>query len=539
MRWRLVVGVVIFFSLVEVVLGAGLLSPTLFSGRDSANGAAMVTAQSGPASGNAIVRENALAGSSSWKIPAGQQATIQIQAYASATSVLPGKTLTFYVSTQQNGMQYWLDIYRLGWYGGDGGRLILSVGAQVGHAQGYYNDATHQLVGCISCVIDKHTGLIEANWQSSYALPIPTTWTTGIYLAKFTGTDNMQTYVPFDVLGNFPSEYVVVTPDTTYEAYNNWGGSSLYGTDNGMFNESENGQKAVKVSFDRPYVQEAGSSQVLVFEVDAIRWMERQGYDLSYISNLDLDRDPGQLLRHKAYISLGHDEYWTKAMRDGMRDARDSGVGLAFLGANAAYWQMRFEPDSRGVAYRTVVCYKVSTSEHNLALDPAYPKDITHVTARWRDPVLGRPENALVGVMYSDLTQKHLGFPWRVSTSTGSFLLMGTGLQAGQHYGCGLVGYEWDRVFANGATPKGLQIISTSSTVNDSNVPDQGNTTYYIAPSGAMVFATGSIYWTSALDSYRLHTDAECIGQELVVPGIQRLMANVMKALAVHHTLPS
>jgi hypothetical protein len=499
----------------------------------------MVTAQSGPVAANAIVPENALAGSSSWKIPSGQEATTQIQAYANATSVLPGKTLTFYVSTRQNGMQYWLDIYRLGWYGGSGGRLMVSVGAQVGHAQGYYNDATHQLVGCISCMIDKHTGLIEANWQLSYTLTIPTTWTTGIYLAKFMGFDGMQTYVPFDVLGNFSSRYVVVTPDTTDEAYNNWGGSSLYETDNGMFSESDNGQKAGKVSFDRPYVQEAGSSQVLVFEVDAIRWMEQQGYDLSYISNLDLDRDPGQLLRHKASISLGHDEYWTKAMRDGVRDARDSGVGLAFLGADAAYWQMRFEPDSRGVAYRTVVCYKVSTSQHNLALDPAYPKDITHVTARWRDPILGRPENALVGVMYSDLTHKRLGFPWRVSTSAGAFLLKGTGLQTGQHYGCGLVGYEWDRVFANGATPKGLQVISTSSTVNDSDVSDQSNTTYYIAPSGAMVFATGSGYWTSALDSYRLHTDAECIGQELVVPGIQRLMANVMKALVVHHTLPS
>jgi hypothetical protein len=264
--------------------------------------------------------------------------------------------------------------------------------------------------------------------------------------------------------------------------------------------------------------------------------LEEQGYDLSYISNVDLDRNPAQLLQHKAYISLGHDEYWTKAMRDGVEHARDSGVGVAFLGANVAYWQVRFEPDSRGVAYRTVVCYKVSTDRHNLALDPAYPQDVAHVTAQWRDPVLGRPENAMIGIMYSDLTHKQVGFPWQVSANPNSFLFEGTGLQAGQHYGCDLVGYEWDRVFANGATPKGLHILGTSGTVNDSNVPDESDTTYYIAPSGALVFASGAIYWTYALDSYRLHLDPLCAGQDLVVPGLQKLMANVMNALIVHHT---
>lgn len=537
MRWLRVTGVVVCFLLVGVLVGAVLLGPALFSGMGNSNAVGITTIQSTRATGNTIVRENAQQGSSGWKIPPGRYASTQLQAYASATSVSPGENLTFSVSTQQDGMQYWLDIYRLGWYGGSGGRLMLSAAAQVGRAQGYYDAKAHKLVNCTSCKVDLKTRLVEANWQSSYTLAVPTAWTTGIYLAKFTDTYGMQTYVPFDVLGNLSSDYVVVTPDTTYEAYNDWGGSSLYDINDVLSTEADNPMpRAVKVSFDRPYTEEGGSSQVLVFEADAIHWMERQGYDLSYISNLDLNRNPAQLLRHKAYISLGHDEYWTKAMRDGVEYARDHGVGLAFLGANAAYWQMRLEPDSRGVPYRTVVCYKVSTSDHNLARDPAYPKDIAHLTARWRDPVLGRPENSLIGVMYSDLTHKQSGFPWRVNADLTSFLLRGTGLMAGQQYGCGLVGYEWDHLFANSAIPKGLHVLATSRVMNDGGIPDQSNTAYYIAPSGAMVFATGSIYWTSALDAYRLHMDKLCIGQETVIPGMQKLMANVMEALVVPHT---
>ena len=136
MRWKLIAGVVLFFSLVEVVLGAVLFGPTLLSSMNSTSAAKGGTPQATPTTGNVILRENAWTGSNGWVIPAGRQATTQIQAYADATSVLPGKVLTFYVSTQQNGTQYWLDIYRLGWYGGAGGRLRLSVGMQVGHAQG-------------------------------------------------------------------------------------------------------------------------------------------------------------------------------------------------------------------------------------------------------------------------------------------------------------------------------------------------------------------------------------------------------------------
>jgi hypothetical protein len=534
MRVRLVASVTGFFIVVAAVLTALFFGSSLQGSRTSTG-----YLQTTVTSNNPIIAENARPGTNSWQIPGGKEATTQIQAYASATSVSPGQKLIFYVSTQTEGTSYALEIYRLGWYSGLGGRLMTSQAFLTAHAQGYYDPVNHRLVGCNSCNFDTKTDLVEANWQPSYTLTVPSDWTSGVYLAKFIDANGMQTYVPFDVHGNFTSRYVAVTSDTTYEAYNTWGGYSLYGVDGVAADTSTSEQnglvRAVKVSFDRPYLDGHGSGQVLRFEVDAIHWLERQGYDLSYISNVDLHEDPGQLLQHQVYLSLGHDEYWTKEMRDGVEQARNKGVGLAFLGANASYWQMRFEKDSAGTSDRTIVCYKVSTANKDLARDPLYGKDNARVTAQWRDPVLGRSENALIGIMYSGLTHKQQGFPWEVSSLAKSPFLDGTGLQPGQQYGCGLVGYEWDRVFSNGATPAGLQVLATSQTQMDNNKADISNTTYYIAPSGAMVFATGSIYWTASLDDYRYHTDNLCAGQNTEVPGMQKLMANIMDALAIHH----
>jgi hypothetical protein len=528
--------VFVVISVIVLLFGVRLLPFPFDKGRTT-QAVVQATATPTPAGENAIVRENARQGTRDWQIPSGSSASNQIQAYASATSVLPGQSLIFYVSTLKAGTPYSLAIYRLGWYGGLGGRLMALQANQRGHVQGYYDQAHHQLVDCARCHVDVQTGLVEANWQPSYLLKVPADWTNGIYLAKLTDGGGWQTYVPFDVRSTAATLYLAVTPDTTHAAYNVWGGYSLYRAYSTV-GAGKLGQ-GVKVSFDRPYADHFGSSQVLFGEADAIHWLERQGYDLSYMSDVDVQRDPTQLLQHHAYLSLGHDEYWTKEMRSAVENARNYGVGLAFLGADAVYWQMRFEPDSAGVPNRTIVCYKVDSGFNDLARDPLYGKDNTRVTAPWSNPLLGRPENALVGIMYSSNSniQERQGYPWQVNPQAHSSLLDGTGLQVGQAYGCDVVGNEWDRAFSNGATPAGLQVLGISSTVDTSNHPDISETTYYIAPSGAMVFATGSIYWTLALDSYRFAEDPLCVGQSPVVPGMQRLLANVMAALVTNHPL--
>lgn len=551
LRTRLAASIAILFVVVGLALAVLLIGPgTIVSGRG------VQTQLYPPALSsnqyNPIIRENAQKGTSTWQIPPGKAATTEIQAYASATSVATEHDITFYVSTHDTGEPYSIGIYRIGWYNGLGGRLMAPITQESGLAQGYYGTglhlgiATHRLVNCSSCIVDAKTGLVEANWQPSYKLYIPTNWTTGVYLAKFTDSRGMQTYVPFDVLGNDHSLGVVVTPDTTYQAYNTWGGYSLYSNDLTSSANAEtdtsvslyvNGvlTRAVKVSFDRPYVQDAGSAQVLEYEANVIHWLEKQGYDISYISDVDVQNDPSQLLNHTSYLSIGHDEYWTKEMRDAVEYARDQGVGLAFLGADAAYWQMRFEPDSHGGSNRTIVCYKVDSSYPALINDPLYGVDNSRVTARWRDPIVGRPENALIGIMYSSLTHQVPGFPWKLNAGVKSPLLTATELQPGQSYGCALVGYEWDSVYNNDQTPPALTILGTSQTLDNYGLTGVSNTTYYIAKSGAMVFATGSIDWTAALDSYRYHYNSSCAGQDHMVPQMQQLLVNVFHELGVRH----
>ncbi|BCL83369.1 hypothetical protein ccbrp13_58340 [Ktedonobacteria bacterium brp13] len=548
MKFKSVVTIVTIFIIAGALISFYFLSPSLLSGTNNQQYKIDNGMNNGSSeANNAITRENALPGTTSWKIPPGNESSTQIQGYVSSASVKPGKSLTFYISTQVAQTSYRIDIFRLGWYSGLGGRLMTSIPNLSGQAQGYYDSVGSHLVNCTTCTLIKDSGLIETHWKPSYTLQIPTDWTTGIYLAKFTDANSKQSYAPFDVLGSTTSPYIAVTPDTTYAAYNDWGGSSLYSADD-AFQGTAVAKMAVKVSMDKPYDVENGASQVLVFIVQTVRWMEQHGYDVSYASDLDMQTNTHLLDNHKAYISLGHDEYWTKSMRATVENARNKGIGLAFMGADAIYWQMRFEPDSAGVSNRTIVSYKVQTANQDLTRDPMYGKDNSVVTSMWRDPVVGQPENALVGILFSNLTHDQNGFPWRVAPQAASLpLLKGTDLQANQEYGCGVVGYEWDRAYVspNGtpnnpsyssATPKNLHIISSSPTVSsETKQADVSNSAYYIAPSGALVFATGSIYWETTLDNYRAHVDPKCGNKSTAVPGMQALMANVMAALIVKH----
>ncbi|HLZ59794.1 MAG TPA: N,N-dimethylformamidase beta subunit family domain-containing protein [Ktedonosporobacter sp.] len=585
MRSKILAGIMALFVIVGIVIvGVRNGVPSLFSG------GVTPVATTIPLPNNAIARENALLGTTSWQINKDHRSTTQIQAYASAVSATPGQTLQFYVSTGAAGgpaNKYRIDFYRLGWYSGLGGRLMGSTDYFPGKAQGYYNSNLSTIIGCPSCSgLNNPIGPFEANWQATNSYKIPNDWTSGIYLAKFTDNHDWQTYTTFTLTNpTSTSDYIAVTPDTTYAAYNGWGSTTTFSTS--LYNITSAGAtegtgptahlfRSAKVSFNKPYPPDAGggmgASQVLLWEIQAVRWMEQQNYNITYISDVDLQNNPGILLKHKAYISLGHDEYWTKEMRDGVEAARSQGVGLLFMGANASYWQMRFEQNNRWV-----VSYKVSTFDNNgklsiadLQRDPLYGVDNTRVTALWRDQVVNRPENALVGIMFSDLVHRAfgvqvMGYPWKVAP-TNSPLLLKTGLQQGALYGCGLVGYEWDKVFNNGHTPPNLQVIATSDTLRDAATADTlvdhkdfGNTTYYIANSGAMVFASGSIYWATALDNYRLQPDAACGPQSrpvagipaaprissTVIPGmnvnnaavpqIQLLMKNVMDQLIIKH----
>lgn len=219
----------------------------------------------------------------------------------------------------------------------------------------------------------------------------------------------------------------------------------------------------------------------------------------------------------RAWLSVGHDEYWTSEMRRHVEEARDHGVGLGFFSANTCYWQIRLEPSPvTGEPDRTMVAYKeVAATEDPVALD-GDPTNDHFVTTQWREQPLNRPEHLLLGVMFEtvpvdgDIQITNREHP----------ILAGVPIPPDGRLP-GLLGYEIDRTFPHG--PFGLTVLARSP------VPHRGETAYgemtlYQAPSGAWVFATGTIQWSWGLDDY----NAPTLRTSRLSPAAQQLTRNVL-----------
>jgi hypothetical protein len=433
---------------------------------------------------NAIVLENKKVGTTDWQIGSTFLATNnEIAGYGDVSSINKGQALNLKVSLAQTG-KYNLDVYRLGYYGGAGGRLISSVTGLNGVTQA-------------APTIDPTTRLVEAKWNTSYTLQTAADWTTGLYLAKLTdATTGKQSYVEFVVRDdNRPAEIGFQDANNTVAAYNNYGGYSSY-----AFN-SINNQPAYKVSFDRPL--SPTTQGFLAWEYQTASWAEAQGYDISYYANTDVQTNPFQLYSQNAFLSVGHDEYWSLDMRNSVEKARDNGTNLAFFSANSAYWRVRYEPSTTGQANRVLAIYKDDWN-----LDPIAQQDNSQATTRFRSTQVNRPENALLGVMYVGQTSNVTGgFDFVVSNAADPYYA-GTGLKNGDKIP-GLVGYEWDGVVNNGLTPNGLVVLSSSPATPDAGVGPSlptgtptniSNAVRYTAASGAKVFSSGSIQWVWGLN---------------------------------------
>lgn len=438
---------------------------------------------------NPILLENLKEGTPDWQItnPATQR---EIEGYASLTSVARGKQIQFFVNTSDP--TYKIDIFRLGWYDGKGGRRV----KPPIHRPGVVQDLPSP---------DAQTGLIECNWKDPYTLEIPLAnneWISGAYVAKLTGDESKkESYILFFIRDDLrTSDFIFQSSVTTFQAYNNWGGKSLYN-----HNSTEN-SRAYEVSFNRPYglglnpesasglgagefftdLQPAEETSAAGWEYNMVRFLEREGYDVTYATDVDTHANPNLLLSHKGFLSVGHDEYWSKEMRDHVEAARDSGIHLGFFGANASYWQIRYAPSTlTQIADRTITCYKEAD------LDPI--KD-NRATIRWRSPLLNRPEAQMVGVMYKfDPVNTDL-----VIDDTSHWVFENTGLKDGDHFP-GLLGYEVDQIF--GSSPKEiLRLAHSPYLINDKTY--FSDMTIYTATSGAFVFATGSMQWNWGLDDY-------------------------------------
>ncbi len=427
-----------------------------------------------------------------------------IQGFATDMSVNKGETVRFKIRTDARG--YRLDIYRIGFYAGLGARKVATVNPSASLPQSQ--------PACIDQ--SSTTGLIDCgNWAVSASWAVPSTAVSGIYFARLVRSDNGgASHVVFVVRDDAGSSQVLFqTADTTWQAYNNYGGNSLYmGAPVG---------RAYKVSYNRPFltrgITPGGRDFVWANEYPMVKWLEANGYDVSYTTGIDSDRR-GQLIRnHRLFLSVGHDEYWSGAQRAHVEAARDAGVHLGFFTGNGMYWKTRWEPavDGSNTPYRTLVTYK---DTHNPEpRDPMYPGVWT---GTWRDPRWsppadgGRPENALQGTLF----QVNSGtFAIEVPEAEGKLRLWRGTSVATQAPGstatlaAGTLGYEWDEDRDNGFRPPGLVRLSSTTKDVPEYLLDYGtkvgpatathHLTLYKAPSGALVFGAGTIQWAWGLDA--------------------------------------
>ena len=443
---------------------------------------------------NPIQTENALPGDWEWYIDGPLATNGEIEGYTNLPSYNRGETITFYISTTSP--KYKITIFRVGWYDGVGGRAVTTTVTRTGGIK--------QAVPAPNAT----TGLVDAGWKASYTLKVPTTWTSGFYLAKLeTVTGGYQRYIPFVVRNDAStSTYLFQSPANTWQAYNSWGGKSLY-----SYN-STNGIPASKVSFNRPYDVD-GSGALFSWEINMAHFLEREGYDVTYATNYETDNNPNLLLNHKAFLSVGHDEYWTWKMRQNVEAARAKGIHLGFFGSNDCYWQIRYEASPvNGAARRTIVAYKYDAlTKDPYALDTNKSND-KYITTTWRDAPVNLPEEALIGVMYhGDPVDGNI-----VVADASHWIYNGTGLSNGDVLP-GLLGYETDASF--GKAPAGTQVIAHS--------PDPFGyadmSVYTWQPSGAVVFAAGSLQFTWGLDSW---------WEGLEHPAVQTMTRNILARFA-------
>ncbi len=456
---------------------------------------------------NAIEAENCLQGTpaSQWYVQGA--GSPNIQGFTTDISVNAGQTIFFKISTPAT--SYRIDIYRLGYYQGNDGRFLASVSPSTSLPQIQP-----------ACLIDSATGLVDCgNWGISASWSVPSTATSGFYFARLVRTDTGEVGAVMFVVRNDSSHSDILeqASDTTWQAYNDYGGNSFYaGNPVG---------RAYKVSYNRPLNPSQSTGwDFFVHEYPIVRFLEANGYDVTYSTGVDTDRNGSLLTQHKVFLSVGHDEYWSGGQRANVEAARAAGVNLAFFSGNEVFWKTRWEPsiDGTNAAYRTLVCYKeTAIGSYGGPIDPADPPTWTGM---WRDARFsppadgGHPENALSGVMSqvsapqdNAITVPQADGRMRFWRNT-SIATLGTGQVATLPQST--LGYESDEDVDNGFRPAGLvRLSTTTASVSQylyfspmagyyfGNGTETHHVTLYRAPSGALVFGAGTIHWSWGVES--------------------------------------
>ncbi len=466
---------------------------------------------------NPVACENALPGTPESVWDATGSATSTIYGFADPFSVNIGQTVSFKIKSPAT--SYKIDIYRMGYYGGNGARLQGSATPNIAVSQAQPACNTNTVTGLVDC----------GNWSVSATWTVPSTAVSGVYFAKIYRTDGNSdaSQIPFVVRNDASHSAVVyMTSDETWQAYNDWGGYSVYAgkaTGSPWCCSALDPGRAVQVSYNRPFATryDTPGGQDFFFgnEFSTVRFLEANGYDVSYVSQEDVAASNGasMLEQHKALVNSGHSEYWDAGDRANVTAARDAGVNLAFFAGNLMWWKTRWAASQFGnEPERTMIVYKESLD--STVSDPADPPTWT---GEWRDPRFsppadgGNPENAVTGQLWSvNCCSYALAIPaaysklrlWR-NTSVAALAAGQTATMPGD-----TLGYEWDSDIDNGFRPAGEVDLSKTCETNVSQVVEDyqedigsanecNSLTLYRAASGAVVFDTGSVQWSWGLDS--------------------------------------
>ena len=504
---------------------------------------------------NSIVQENKLPGNPDTQWDLSGPASTNIEGFATDISINRNQTVNFKISTDSK--NYRIDIYRLGYYGGLGARKLATLQqTKASNQPAPIANPTIGLVDAGNWTVTASWAPSSASWPNTNGVPV-----SGVYIAHLVRQDatSGENHIPFIVRDDgVQHDIVFQTSDTTWHAYNGWGGYSLYG---GGATASSEG-RAYKVSYNRPIATRDGvgtyaGPQDFLFgvEIAAIHWLEANGYDVCYIAGVDTDRRGSELLNHKVFLSVGHDEYWSGNQRANVEAARAAGVHLAFWSGNEVFWKTRYESstvttDGSPTAYRTLVCYKETRDD--TVLDPSDPPTWT---GTWRDPRFsppadgGRPENALTGTIFmvDGFREDQLLVPYPMTKLRFWRNTAAAQTAPGNSYALvtNYLGYEWDESPDNGFRPPGLIHLSSTTLSVTTYILDYGHTegpgiathclSLYRDPAkGALVFGAGTVMWSWGLDGDH---DAEAIDPSSAStptdPDVQQAMVNLLADMGV------
>lgn len=453
--------------------------------------------------------ENELPGTpqSTWDITATDGTTIA--GFADPFSANIGQSINFKI---ESAATYKIDIYRMGYYQGDGARLITSLTPNVSVSESQPSCNTNTTIGLVDC----------GDWGVSATWAIPTTVVSGVYFARIYSSSDAN-LIPFVVTNNASTSAIIYsTSDETWQAYNDWGGYSLYvGTATGSpwCCSALDPGRATQVSYNRPFADRSDDQEDYLWyaEFPMIEWLEENGYDVTYVSQSDYSGSGGAALleQHKIFMTAGHTEYIDAGDRAAMTAARNAGVNLAFFSGNLMWWKTRWAASQYGnEAYRTLITYKESLD--SAQTDPADPPTWT---GSWRDPRFvasgddsDQPENALTGQLWTVNCCSYADqVPYQYAQDAIWRNTAIANLTSGQTYTmpAQTLGYEWDSDVDNGLRPAGeidmsqtCEDVSQALLTQDEQIgpaEECNSLTLYRAASGALVFDTGTVQWSWGL----------------------------------------